>query len=201
MVGWHHGLNGHEFAQAPGDGEDGKPGVLQRVGHDLVTEQQHVKRCCDEGSLVKQSGKHWPKRSEDISIAGLHEALPMGALFMITPDGTQEWAHVCDHRTLFPELLAGLVCTEWSLEKSARDHTEVKEERTLPSEFQPHCIPVGGLSGWSLSSGSGGCGIDRSVATSTASSPISDPNSHIFCLSPSLPPRILTPPCIFRPPC
>ena len=21
MVGWHHGLNGHEFKQAPGDGE------------------------------------------------------------------------------------------------------------------------------------------------------------------------------------
>ena len=21
MVGWHHGLNGHEFAQTPGDGE------------------------------------------------------------------------------------------------------------------------------------------------------------------------------------
>ena len=22
MVGWHHGLNGHEFEQVPGDGED-----------------------------------------------------------------------------------------------------------------------------------------------------------------------------------
>ena len=37
MVGWHHGLNGHEFEQAPG--WTGKPGVLQsmgssRVGHD-----------------------------------------------------------------------------------------------------------------------------------------------------------------------
>ena len=21
MVGWHHGLNGHEFGQTPGDGE------------------------------------------------------------------------------------------------------------------------------------------------------------------------------------
>ena len=21
MIGWHHGLNGHEFEQAPGDGE------------------------------------------------------------------------------------------------------------------------------------------------------------------------------------
>ena len=46
--GWdgHHQLNGHEFQQAPVDGE-GKPGVLQSmglqgVGHDLVTEQQQV---------------------------------------------------------------------------------------------------------------------------------------------------------------
>ena len=49
MVGWHHGLNGHEFEQfeqTPGDNRGmGKPGVLQsmglqRIGHDLVTEQQ-----------------------------------------------------------------------------------------------------------------------------------------------------------------
>ena len=83
MVGWHHQLNGHEFGQALRDGEAGKPGLLQsmgsqRVSHDLVTEQQQrVKRCCDEGSLVKQSGKHWPKHSEDFSIAGFYEALPM----------------------------------------------------------------------------------------------------------------------------
>ena len=43
MVGWHHQLDGHEFEQAPGDGE-GKPSVLQsmgsqRVGQDLATEQ------------------------------------------------------------------------------------------------------------------------------------------------------------------
>ena len=40
MVGWPHWLNGHEFEQAPGDGEKtGKPVMLQsmasqRVGHD-----------------------------------------------------------------------------------------------------------------------------------------------------------------------
>ena len=29
MVGWHYQLNGHEFEQAPGDGEGlGKPGML-----------------------------------------------------------------------------------------------------------------------------------------------------------------------------
>ena len=43
MVGWHHQLDGHEFEKTPGDSET--PGVLQsmgsqRVGHDLVTEQQ-----------------------------------------------------------------------------------------------------------------------------------------------------------------
>ena len=38
MVGWHHRLNGHEFEQAPGDGEG--PGSLvccmgaQRIKHD-----------------------------------------------------------------------------------------------------------------------------------------------------------------------
>ena len=55
MVGWHHQLNGHEFEQTPGDSE-GKPGMLQvrhlqRVRHNLVTEQQLLKssivRVCD----------------------------------------------------------------------------------------------------------------------------------------------------------
>ena len=47
MVGWYHQLNGHEFEQAPGNGEgQGKPGMLQstgsqRVRHGWVTEQQH----------------------------------------------------------------------------------------------------------------------------------------------------------------
>ena len=44
MVGWHH--HGHEFEQALGDGEGQKPGMLQsmglqRVRHNLATEQQH----------------------------------------------------------------------------------------------------------------------------------------------------------------
>ena len=43
MVGWHHGLDGHEFKQALGVG-DGQGSLVslsmgsQRVGHDLVTE-------------------------------------------------------------------------------------------------------------------------------------------------------------------
>ena len=46
MVGWHHQLNGHESEQTPGDSE-GQGSLVccgplgsQRVGHDLVTEQQ-----------------------------------------------------------------------------------------------------------------------------------------------------------------
>ena len=47
MVGWHHRHNGHEFEQTLGDSE--RQGSLaysrysmglQRVGHDLATEQQ-----------------------------------------------------------------------------------------------------------------------------------------------------------------
>ena len=37
MVGWHHWLNGHEFEQAPGDGEgQGKLDVLQSMGSQRV---------------------------------------------------------------------------------------------------------------------------------------------------------------------
>ena len=44
MVGWHHQLNGYEFEQALGVGDNRKPGVLQsmglqRVGHDWVSER------------------------------------------------------------------------------------------------------------------------------------------------------------------
>ena len=84
------------------------------------------------------------------------------------------------------------------MEKSARDNREVKEERTFPLEFQPHCIPVWVISGWPQSSGSGGCGIYRPVAMSTASSLISDPKSCISCLRPSSPPHVLTPTLYFR---
>ena len=46
IVGWHYQLDGHEFEQTPGHiGRTWKPGVLQsmelqRVRHDLATEQQ-----------------------------------------------------------------------------------------------------------------------------------------------------------------
>ena len=43
MVGWHHQLNGHEFEQTPRDSGGWRSLVsvrLQRVRHDLATEQQ-----------------------------------------------------------------------------------------------------------------------------------------------------------------
>ena len=43
MVGWHHRLNGHEFEQTRGYSEGkGSLAGLQRVGHDLETEQQQI---------------------------------------------------------------------------------------------------------------------------------------------------------------
>ena len=46
MVGWYHQLIAHEFEQAGRQWRTGRPGVLQfmglqRVGHDLTTEQQN----------------------------------------------------------------------------------------------------------------------------------------------------------------
>ena len=48
MVGWHHGLSGHEFEQILGDSVGTwKPGMLQfsglqRVRHDSLTKQRHL---------------------------------------------------------------------------------------------------------------------------------------------------------------
>ena len=47
MVGWHHRLSGHEFEQAPGVGEEGKPRVLQAP---------EGCTCC--GPLVILAGSH-----------------------------------------------------------------------------------------------------------------------------------------------
>ena len=52
MVGWHHQLNGHEFEQAPGDGEgQGKPGMLQSMQSQELdtTKQLNNKNCLELG--------------------------------------------------------------------------------------------------------------------------------------------------------
>ena len=55
MVGWHHQLNGHEFEQTLGVLQFMG---LQRVGHDLVTEQEQEK--------IK--GRLKPSASEEIGL-------------------------------------------------------------------------------------------------------------------------------------
>ena len=48
MVGWHHRLNGHEFEQAPGNGEgQGSPACCRPQGRkesDTTEQQQQQKR-------------------------------------------------------------------------------------------------------------------------------------------------------------
>ena len=57
MVGWRHQRDGHEFEQAPGDG-DGQGSLAccspwgRRVRHDLVTEQRQQKRNCRPTALT-----------------------------------------------------------------------------------------------------------------------------------------------------
>ena len=53
MVGWHHRLDGREFGRTlgVGDGQIGRPGVLQfmgsqRVGHDWATELNWTEQWC-----------------------------------------------------------------------------------------------------------------------------------------------------------
>ena len=43
MVRWHHGLNGNELKQIGKNREAWQSIVLQRIGHDLATEQQITK--------------------------------------------------------------------------------------------------------------------------------------------------------------
>ena len=43
MIGWHHRLNGHEFQQAPGDGEgQGNLDVLQSMGSQSQMQQNNI---------------------------------------------------------------------------------------------------------------------------------------------------------------
>ena len=70
MVGWHHRLNGHEFEQAPGDGEG--QGHLAccsswgcRAGHNLATEQQCILGCTFKVNLILI---HVPQKKEQTRI-------------------------------------------------------------------------------------------------------------------------------------
>ena len=67
VVGWHHCFDGHEFEQAPGEG-DGQGSQaccslwLQRAGHDLGTEQQwyiYTPHLFPEKMRHAYAFKHW----------------------------------------------------------------------------------------------------------------------------------------------
>ena len=54
MVGWHHWLNGHEFAQAPGAGEgQGSLACCSPWGHNEsdMTERLNNNKICDKGGI------------------------------------------------------------------------------------------------------------------------------------------------------
>ena len=93
MVGWHHWLNGHEFEQAPGDGEESMG--LQRVGHDLATEQQQT--------LLHNEGSVLPRQKD---VTGLKPVLclltVLGKVWMQNDD---TWGTSLAVQWLRPELL------------------------------------------------------------------------------------------------
>ena len=74
MVGWHHGFNGHEFEQTQRDSGGQRSLVcmgLQRVGHDLVTEQQQIFVCV--------CGRQWVggKPDPNLIIPELSQMIPV----------------------------------------------------------------------------------------------------------------------------
>ena len=59
MVGWHHRLNGHEFEQTPGREAWGVQSMgLQRVRHDLATEQPQLLRLCSRAQEPQLLSPH-----------------------------------------------------------------------------------------------------------------------------------------------
>ena len=68
MVWQHHQLNEHEFEQTSGDSEgQGRPGILQsigqqRIGHKLVTDQQHsfIRDCLLKGLMGALASSQYP---------------------------------------------------------------------------------------------------------------------------------------------
>ena len=89
MVGWHHRLNGHEFQQALGDGEEeGRLACCSPWGCkviDRVIEQQcstlkemsYLAMRRHGGNLVAQVVKNWPAMQEN-QVQSLGSEAPVG---------------------------------------------------------------------------------------------------------------------------
>ena len=76
MVGWHHWLNGHEFEQAPGDGE-GQGSLAycspwSRKESDmtkLLNNNRHWEQCCEPSKQrLYPQGMWWERQSRDKQI-------------------------------------------------------------------------------------------------------------------------------------
>ena len=71
MVGWHHGLNGHEFEQTPGDGE-GQGSLVccmqsmgsQRAGHNSCVEELTLLNCGVRKDSLKSLGLQGDQTSQ-----------------------------------------------------------------------------------------------------------------------------------------
>ena len=69
MIGWHHQFNEHELGQTLGDGE-GQRGLVccslwsQRVGHDLMPEQQQQSHP-GLGVIVHQNQEYFTTHSKE----------------------------------------------------------------------------------------------------------------------------------------
>ena len=58
MVGWHHQLNGYEFEQASGDGEEqGSPAHCSLWGRKELNTPQHLNNSTKNRSLVNINSK------------------------------------------------------------------------------------------------------------------------------------------------
>ena len=60
MAGWHHRLNGHEFEQAPGDGEDQRS--LQSWGHkesDMIEQLNNNNKVCHRFPSREQASQFY----------------------------------------------------------------------------------------------------------------------------------------------
>ena len=61
MVGWHHQLNGHEFEQAPGDGEgQGSLACCRPWGHKELDMTERL----NNNNVLGGEHEKWTKRGE-----------------------------------------------------------------------------------------------------------------------------------------
>ena len=89
MVGWHHRLDGHEFEQAPGDGEgQGNQACCSswgcRARHNLATEQQYMLGCTFKVNLTSLHVPQKKRKVHHLFLNGRNLELPRQCDFPVT---------------------------------------------------------------------------------------------------------------------